>query len=312
MRSFLVAAATVLFLSGAARVAEAGTFITDPSGQYTVSIGTLGNLEPGDSVYQVFQRIADGYDPIIPGTPREAWGVSASGFGGFADTFAFGSANLVNNGAPIYNPNSAFISTFLNNGVNLLQIDQSFSFVAPNVLAIQVTITNVTGAAQGVLYSRNVDWDMPISFDNISTVDPLVAPVASSSFYGFENPDPTIPFGFDAGPGGGSFGPSDLGGGLNANLGVLGAGASTTFEVYHALNVIGQTEALLRSQLNALGANFVITAVDPADPTGATYSAGLAFAPTSAVPEPTSLVIVGSMAIFGLAFGATRRRGRVS
>jgi hypothetical protein len=130
------------------------------SGPFSVGIANPGGPAPGGNLYDPgagvgFRRNGDGYDPIQPGTPREAWGVSANGFAGYQDGAFFGNANLTENGAPTFGPSSGNVSSIL--GANLLRIDQSYGFAAPNVLAIGVTITNTSGVNQSVLFSRNVD-----------------------------------------------------------------------------------------------------------------------------------------------------------
>jgi hypothetical protein len=307
---WLAAGAALALLLAGSSLGHAGVLITSPGGQYAVGIGSLGNLELSSD--HVFVRTSDGFDPIRPGVPREAWGVSANGIGGYADTANSSPPfkNLVNNGAPIYNANTAFISTFLQDASlnNLLRIDQSYSFAAPNVLAIHETITNVSGVVQSTLFSRNVDWDFSSSNNDLSTVDPLTGPIIQSSFGGFDTPDPTASFAFDAGPGGGKFGPADIGGGMRIDLGNLAPGASSGFTIYHALNFFGQPDAALRTQLTGLGADFIITGDDPADPFGVTRSAAMAFAPdNSAAPEPGSLVLLG-LGLLSLGGYAWRRK----
>jgi len=301
-----------LALSIGALVLILGTFPAQAavitSGPYSVNISPVGGLEPGGPGL-VFRRLADGYDPILPGTPREAWGVSAGGFAGFADPSGAGVSGLVINSAA-FGVSTANTSTFLNNGSNLLQIDQAFSFAASNVLKVETTITNVSGASQAVLYTRHVDWDIvPTEFAEIINTDPFSSPVVAASFFGFENPSPLVPFSFNAPIGGGGpFGPADNGGAFRLNLGTLAAGASTSFNVFHALSLFGQSHTGLESQLVGLGANFVITGHN----SGAeeVNSAALAFGPSAAaVPEPTTFSMFG-LAALGLGCARLGRRRR--
>ena len=299
----LLAAVAPLFV---AAPAIAGTI---SSGAYDVQInGIVGNLNDQAGSGVIFRRNADGYDPIIPGTPRAAWGVSASGVSGFADGAFFGNSNLVANGSTFLG-SSATVSTFLDSGSgSILRIDQAYSFAAANVLKICTTVTNVSGSAQAVLFAHNVDWDVaPTPFSEIIKVDPLSGNVIRSSFYGFENPDPTVLFGSNAGPAGGTFGPGDLGGGLVLDLGTLAAGASSSFVIFHALNDIGQDEAGLRAQLTALGASFLITGIDSA---GGSNVAALGVGPKVAVPEPATMTLLG-LGVAGL-FGYRARSRKVA
>src|SRR5690242_18820664 len=62
-----------VFLS--ATGAHAVAVITDPGNAFAVGIGTSGELyDTGSGIG--FSRLADGYDPLAPGTPRDSWGLS--------------------------------------------------------------------------------------------------------------------------------------------------------------------------------------------------------------------------------------------
>ncbi len=298
--------AAALAFAAIATVASAQV-ISSPGGNYAAGVTSTGNLY--ESGVGLSRGGAFGFDPIAPGTPRESWGVSASGFAGYSDPSYFSVINLAANGAPVYGANTAFTSTFLTDGItNFLQIDQTFSWSAENVLKIAISVTNLDSVSHAALFSRDVDWDMPLSFVNVSNVDALVSPLIDSSFFGFESPDPTAAYGLPAGAGGGVFGPGDLGGGMHIDLGVLLAGGSATFDIYHALNTEGQSEAALRAQLYGLGATFAITATDPAD-TGNLYVAAMAFGPgerVQDVPEPGTLAMLAGIGIAG--FAVIRRR----
>src|SRR5262245_16854892 len=304
-RSTLVCRVAVLALFLGAVPAQAAVI---SSGTYIASISNVGSLVDSDGV--VFRRVADSYDPLLPGTPREAWGVSAGGVGGTADISFFGVNNLVLNSA-VFGVSTASTSTFLNNGSNILQIDQAFSFAADNVLKIATTITNVSGANQAVLYTRHVDWDVsPTVFSEIITIDPFSSPVVAATFDGFQDPNPLVPFGGSSGPGGGTFGPGDLGGGFRLDLGILASGASTSFNVFHALSHFGQSHTGLNSQLLGLGATFVITGHNSG--TTELNSAAVAFGPAAAgaeVPEPGTLSMFGLLAA-GAGFTRFRRQPR--
>ncbi|MBX9582211.1 MAG: PEP-CTERM sorting domain-containing protein [Gemmataceae bacterium] len=306
----LAPAAVLAAAALAAAPARAGTVIS--SGPFDVSISDFGNLEPDTATGSlVFRRNADGYDPIIPGTPREAYGVSANGVSGYADTFFFGVSNIAPVSA-VFGASTATVVTDLvdpGSGASLLRITQDYRFAADNVLQICTTVTNVSPDAQAVLFSRNVDMDLGSvsapngQFYETITADGVVPPVIEASFYGFENPDPLPAFSvFPAPATGGTFGPSDLGGGMRLDLGILAPGESSEFAVFHGIGDFGQTEADLRAQMAALGVFYQISGIGPE--TGNVESMGLG---PCAIPEPTSLALVGIGAA-GLAGYARRRR----
>ncbi len=302
-RVWAIPIAAIAIMAATTSITSAVT-ISDTTGAFVVGIAPAGELHDGTVG---FERTIDGFDPILPGSPRESWGVSAGATAGWANHASFGVVNVVANGAPVFGVNTASVSSFLNSGGgDLLQVDQSFSFSTANVLQIATRITNVSGVAQAVNFARNVDWDtVPVSFINNTTVDPLVGPVTDSTYFGFEHPNPLTPFGFSAGAGGGTFGPDDYGGGFQLGLGSLGVGESTSFNIFHALNTVGQSESALRTQLYGLGASFVITGAD----TSGINSAAVAYGP-AAVPEPTTLAIWGMFG--GLGLIAARRRKRAA
>ena len=63
--------------------------------------------------------------------------------------------------------------------------------MAPNVVKVATTVTNISGAAQAMLFQRDVDMDIsPTIFTEFSAIDPIAAPVIEASFNGFENADP--------------------------------------------------------------------------------------------------------------------------
>lgn len=309
---WMVALASASFaLLATAPAGHAAGVITSPNGAYEVGINDLGNLyDPNTGIG--FRRVADGYDPIAPGTPREAYGIAAGNVSGYADSQFFGNSNLTLV-ATNFAANSAKIDTVLDDGNGaLLLLEQIYSFVgaAQNVLRIDSIITNISGAAiDRVLYSRNVDWDIdPTPFNEVITVDPLGGEVVDSSYFGFENPDPLAPFFFSGGAAGGVFGPGDLGGGMLIDFGPFTALDSRSFSVFQAINQLGQTEAQLRAQLGGAGGHDDINAAAMG------YAFGLnAPNPTFlisgvAIPEPASMAMAGLGLIAVAALARSRRR----
>lgn len=307
-KALLVATVVGLVVCSQSR---ADFIISSPGLNYQVGISNEGNLY--DAVTGTgFRRVSDGYDPIFPGTPREAYGVSAGVVSGYADGQSFGLANIVV-GSVVSGLNSALITTFLNNGSgNLLQIDQAYTFAAENVLVIATTITNVSGSSQDVTFRRSVDMDPNIiSFDEFINVDSRIPfpEITSTAYYGFESPDPLDAYNpsFTAPATGGTFGPDDLGGSYTLNLGTLASGASTSFNVYYGISGVGQTEASLRSQVAGLGATFQISG--RGEDNGESITLGYSsFSPiASAAPAPPTLV-AGLVGVAGL--GLVRRLRR--
>jgi hypothetical protein len=241
-----------------------------------------------------FQRTSDGYDAIEPGTPRDSWGVSAGTLSGYANHASNGVVNIIPNGVPAFGTSSGFLSTFLNDGgSNFLQIDQSYSFAAANVLKIATTITNVTSVTLPVRFSRNVDFDVaPTQFAEISKVDPLSSPIAAASYGAFESPDPLVPYGFSTPSTGLVSGIGDYGAAYQLDLGTLNAGASSSFNVYYGISTPVETSDDLRNQIYSLGATFVITSESTENYAVVLYgcnSAAVAYGP---VPEPGTMVLL--------------------
>lgn len=239
-------------LAAGAGTARAGVIVS-PNGQFIAGIGPQGNLF--DAAFGIgLERAtpAPAIDVIAPGTPREAWGVSAGAVGGFVDADlgpgGQGGSNLLGVRGLTFNivPNGptvpqgvvlaapVTVSNFLNAGLgNILRINQTFSF-APgndNVLRINVSITNVSGVNQSnVQFRRLADFDVfPTQFREITRADPLAGPVTSASFGGDsvlpsnplnETPNPVLPFLYPTAGGVRGAGTGlDLGAGVTVSLG---------------------------------------------------------------------------------------------
>ncbi|MFO0851935.1 MAG: hypothetical protein U0871_25720 [Gemmataceae bacterium] len=296
VRPLAVGLMTLTVTGLTAAVSPAGV-ITSGTG-YQVGITTYGNLYDSGIGF----RRTDGYDPISPGTPREGYGVRTSTASGYADPQAYGTS--LTPGSAVFGSGTASVTTFLG---SQLQIDQSFGFVAGNVLKIDVTLTNVSGGTlTGIDFRRAVDFDPSAQFgggfSETSTANARPAELTGSSYNGFEFPDPTTPFGSPFPAAGGTFGPGDLGGAYDVGVGSLAAGGTYQFSVFYGINDAGQSESALRSQLAGLGATYTISALG----TTGGNSAALGFA-AAPVPAPAGLLL-GLLATPALGLIARRRR----
>lgn len=267
MRKSLVSICLVpLAIAATANLASAVTII-DPTNSYLVGIGPDGELYNGGSGSSGppsvtapvgFQRLSDGFDPILPGTPRDSWGVSVAGIGSaFADYQDFGTSGIVSS-TVTSTANTATINTITTLGLN---VSQSYSFLAPNILGIFITLTNTSDSAMSdILFQRDVDWDIsPTAENEIINIPGLNSPAVDNTTWGFENPDPAHPY-VGSCPTGCTTSPGDNGAGIKIDLGGLGSGKSTSFEYLYGLNSPGQTPDQLNAQILALGGTDAIIA----------------------------------------------------
>jgi len=285
---------------------------------------------------------SDGYDPIAFIPPRESWGVSDGAVSGYVDPNGSLLAplrvkNITSISSNFTNPNQATVSAYLvnpANSANVLRIDQTYTFVANNVLKIAMQISNLdpSNPSGDVLVQRNVAWGItpflttPTEF---VTVPPLSGQVVRATYdattAAAASADPLGPYNFPSPPGGGTFGPLDLGAGITYDAGILapmgapGGGDVKTVNFFEAINTaafdpthgLGQSPSSLLAQVNALGGNFAILGFNAADPTGTppngqgTNSAILAVEVTL-VPEPATFALFG-LGLAGLV-GWCRRR----
>lgn len=282
----------------APQAAHANAVISSASGAFLVGIGPDGELWDSNTGIG-FQRTADGYDPLAPGTPRDSWGVSANGVGAFADYADFGTVGI-DSSSSSFGPHGGTVTSSVLGGT--LSVTQNYSFGAgsrDNVLAIATTVTNTSGSSQAVLFQRDVDWDVaPTEFFENSFGFPINnAKVTDSSFYGFENPDPTAPY--FASCAAGCNDTSDLGGGIKLDLGTLAPRASDTFTYYYAINHIGTDASELLGELPYGPYYPIYTQSSENGPFPAFGVNGAVIA--VATPEPASLaVLLGSLVGFGL------------
>jgi hypothetical protein len=187
MRYLLLAATAVAAVSGAPLLA-AGTIT---SGPFVVGIGTHGELwDPISGIG--FRRLADGYDPLAPGTPRDSWGVTTPLGSAFADQSFFGPFGIVGTAHAFFGA-AATTHTVTMVGVDVLQ---HYTFPLPHIVRIDHWIVNTSQEPLWLLFQR--DWDVDVApttfFEN--SFGPIYPPglnVIDSSYNGFENPDPAVP-----------------------------------------------------------------------------------------------------------------------
>lgn len=306
-----IAGAAVLAVLTIAGPAQAAV-ITSPGGGYQVGITTLGNIFDR-TPYIGFLRVSDVYDPIAPGTPREAYGVSAGTVSGFADPEYLGVTNILSVSS-VFLANTASVVTVLNAGSgDLLRISQAFDFAAENILRIAVTVTNISGASQAVLFAREVDHDINPAFSTTTVATGPTGPILDASFSGFESADPLVAYSSSVGAGG-TFGVADLGNGMKIDLGTLANGESSSFYIYHGLSTLAQdgptSDTLLRAQLAGLGASYILTSIEDDGTPG--YPAKAAALAYGVIPEPSSLLcaLIGGLACSGYAIRKRRAAGR--
>lgn len=246
--------------------------ISSNESKFKVGIDSLGNLY--DTATGIgFLRTSDGYDPVQAGLGREAWGVAAGSVSGFVDLSS--ATNIISAVPPIVTPHAATISTVLNVGQErLLKIINAYMFAGTNIIKITIQITNISHENQHIWFSRNVNWNISPTpgFETI-TIPTFTSHIVQASFYGFESANPLDSFIASASQKGGIRGPDDLGAGILLDLGSLSAGSDLSFNIFEAISQNGQSEANLRSQVQSLGATFVISGVS-AD-LGGTNSAAL-------------------------------------
>lgn len=281
-----------------------GGVITDPTDAFSVGIEADGSLyDIGTGVG--FLRIADGYDPLAPGTPRDSWGIYGVGVGsGTADPTDFGTSGV--SSTSTFSANTASFVSTTSNGYT---VAQSYVFADANILAIVTTVTNTGTTGQDTIFQRDIDWDVfPTEFTENSFGPSITGNVTDSSSYGFENPDPSVPY--SASCAAGCNNTADDGGGIKIDLGMLAPGQSTAFTYLYGINQTGEDVNGLIAQVNALGAYYDIatqSSDNGAFPLLGTNSAIIAVA--GSTPEPATLGFIGvGLALIGLR--VVRKRNR--
>lgn len=268
----------------AAAAAPAGAVVIS-NGTISVGVNEYGQLYDGSGVG--LQR--DGVDVMATYTPRDSWGVN----GDYADDGFYGLSGVTVGGFSS-TADSAVSTVTTDSGFS---VTQSFSFVAPNILAIETDLTNISGGDLSALFQRLAEFHVDQSFS-----DPLVEyetnPYSTglqTTIAGFDTPSTSEEWNFPCC----SADPYDGGAGFRLNLGPLAAGATRSFTFYYGIG-----DASLAEQLNLAGASDVLLVAN--DGGSLAGALGVSIAP---VPEPATWAMM-LLGFFGL--GATLRSRRAA
>jgi hypothetical protein len=264
---------------------------TSQNGLFQVGVGENGELyDAGAGVG--LRRVADGYDPIAPGTPRDSWGInSVAADGQFLGSTVASTNNMVGVGG----------EAITDTGIGFT-IRQNYTFVGGgNILRIDALLSNDTTGALDAIFQRNVDWDIGGSETVFGPVGAANG-VVDSSYFGFESPDPFTPYNFSCYFGCNASG--DLGGGIKINLGTLQAGGLRSFTYFYGLNREGTDVNTLIADAQAAGAKYILAAQGD---DGNSAIIGI----SGAVPEPATwaMMLAG---FFGLGSMVRRRRAALA
>lgn len=254
-------------------------------------------------------------DGTAPGCLCEGYGVSANGIVGFADIDSGGISNLTSDSFTS-TASTAVAVAHLTSLAGLSITHDYHPSSAAGLFEATVTLTNTTGTDMTDLrYSRSMDWDIPpTTFNEFVTIGGIpAANLLYSSDQGFGTPNPLINPGFIlGGTENANFsdsGPTDHGAFFTFGFGGLAAGASQTFTIFYGA---APTEAAAFAALGSVGAEVYSFgqssgAGGAAEGTPATFIfgfkgvGGVPVPPPTSVPEPASLVLLGSgLAVIGL------------
>jgi type IV pilus assembly protein PilY1 len=315
-------------------------------GNLDVSIGPTGTTpDPYNSQFVGLYFAAVDGDATSPGCLCEGFGVSAENISGWV-TEALGSTNLTSVSFSNPDSSTAIATASLTTGASLQVTHDYHPSASSALYEVVVTLTNTGATALAdVRYNRTMDWDIPpTTFDEYVTIQRQGSTaLIDSCNNGFQSADPLEDCEQDPGaPAGGvpiyqedadfvDFGSADHGARFTFGFGSLGAGESVSFKIFYgaaateaaALNALGTVAAEVYSfgQCSAGNDDHAGEFGDERQPAGvicggpilgspATFIfafAGVGGTPVpSAVPEPTSMLLVGTGGL--VAYWGRRRR----
>lgn len=270
-------------------------------------------------------RKSDSWSPYRNWFPLEFWSITASTTGTpFSEAFF---AQSYPQASAYSGFNTSWSSTTGTDTASvtgtttfLLKVTHDFSFAAPNILAIDGTVTNLASSATpaDVIYKRGINWTLGTSMYGDSAFAPAITPgsqLVDSTYRAVSyGTSPVNSFGAVSCASGCVYNYSsamqyDVGAAMRLNLGTLGAGESATFRLYYGISQPGQTTAQLVSQLQALGASYWIVAHNADNTKSAIMGYGLTSG--DVVPEP-STVATWATAASALGAALVRRRRQMS
>ena len=246
--------------------------------------------------------------PARAGDAADSWGVTSSGGSAWGDSYDYGTQNLTGTTQSI-GASSATSTSTTSVGVT---VGQSYKFLQPNILKVTDTITNTSGGAlTGVKFQRNIDWDVaPTEFYENSFANPISGNVNDSTGYGFNNPDPAVPYSYADFSGGGNL-TSDLGGGINVTLGSLAAGGSDTIVFLYGISQTGEDVNGLIGDVLSDGAYYWVATQSSENGAYPLLGANSAIIAVAQVPELSTWAMMG-LGFAGLAFAGYRSRRSVA
>jgi hypothetical protein len=290
-----LAAATLM----GSTMASAGGVITN--GSFSVGIGANGELY-NNATGVGFRRAADAYDPLAPGTPRDSWGISTNLGSAWADQNFYGTSGIT---GTTYTQGVSWAKAVSTTSVGA-NVSHQYGFVAPNILKVHQVVTNTSGGNLTIYFQRNWDVDItPTTFAENSYGHVGVHPkVLDSTYGGFENPDPAVPYALSCAANCNVVG--DYGGGIKVGNWTLNPGASVHFNYFYGISNVGENSDQLTAQMFLADSDYNMLSQSSENGQYPLHGANSAAIGFNAVPEPASwaMMIVG----FGMVGAATRRR----